>query len=281
MDIRFLTTFLEVVNTRHFGKAAENLYLTQSAVSARIKLLEEYFHTSLFERHRNSIQLTQAGEKLLPFAQQLCDTLNQAKRALREQTAEYVVLGATQLASDLRLVDLLRFLHSDFNAWSIKAEVLTLDHLTRQLHERVVDFALSTEPVKSEDVICHPIVSIPLGLFSLNENTKIQSSEFVAVDWGSKAHEFLMHLHPDLRDAKLQTNSLNVAISTLSSEGGLAILPMQPNGHSIHFPHARLLQPVEGIGVTVYLSMLKTSKREGVADMFTAIKAWTQLNPVN
>ena len=45
MDIRFLTTFIEVAKTRHFGKAAENLYLTQSAVSARIKLLEEYFHT--------------------------------------------------------------------------------------------------------------------------------------------------------------------------------------------------------------------------------------------
>ena len=49
MDIRFLTTFIEVAKTRHFGKAAENLYLTQSAVSARIKLLEEYFHTTLFE----------------------------------------------------------------------------------------------------------------------------------------------------------------------------------------------------------------------------------------
>ena len=58
MDIRFLTTFIEVANTRHFGKAAENLYLTQSAVSARIKLLEEYFHSTLFIRQRNSIQLT-------------------------------------------------------------------------------------------------------------------------------------------------------------------------------------------------------------------------------
>ncbi|WP_082880488.1 MULTISPECIES: LysR family transcriptional regulator [unclassified Oleiphilus] len=39
MDIELLRTFLEVKNTRHFGKAAENLYLTQAAVSARIKQL--------------------------------------------------------------------------------------------------------------------------------------------------------------------------------------------------------------------------------------------------
>ncbi|NMH61212.1 LysR family transcriptional regulator [Alteromonas ponticola] len=278
MDIRFLTTFLEVVNTRHFGKAAENLYLTQSAVSARIKLLEEYFHTSLFERHRNSIQLTPAGEKLLPFAQQLCDTLKQAKRELREQTAEYVVLGATQLACDLRLVDLLRFLHTNFRAWSVKAEVLTLDNLTRQLHERVVDFALSTEPLKSEDVVCNPIVTIPLGLFSLKEKKVLQPDDFIAVDWGSKAHELLMHQHPDLRDARLQTNSLNVAVSTLASEGGLAILPMNAKERSVHSPQAKLVQRMEGISVTVYLSMLKSSKREGLADMYGAIKSWTHLN---
>ncbi|MCW8090268.1 LysR family transcriptional regulator [Alteromonas sp. ASW11-130] len=275
MDIRFLTTFIEVVNTRHFGKAAENLYLTQSAVSARIKLLEEYFHTSLFERHRNSIQLTQAGEKLLPYAQQLCDTLKQAKRELQAQTAEYVVLGVTQLACDLRLADILRFLHSDFSDWSVKAEVLTLDNLTRQLHERVVDFALSTEPLKTEDVICHQIASIPLGLFNLNDTTAPTSGDFIAIDWGSKAHESLLHSHADLRDAKLQTNSLNIAISTLASEGGVAVLPMHPNERSIHFPKAKLQTKLEGVSVTLYLSMLKTSKREGLPTMFSAIKDWT------
>ena len=66
MDIDLLKTFVEVVRTRHFGKAAENLYLTQSAVSARIKQLEEYFNSALFVRNRNSLQLTAAGEKLLP-----------------------------------------------------------------------------------------------------------------------------------------------------------------------------------------------------------------------
>lgn len=66
MDVRFISTFLDVAQTRHFGKASENLYLTQSAVTARIMLLEEYFNTSLFIRNRNSIQLTSAGEKLIP-----------------------------------------------------------------------------------------------------------------------------------------------------------------------------------------------------------------------
>ena len=65
MDIDLLKTFLEVEKTRHFGRAANNLYLTQSAVSARIRLLEETLGVTLFIRHRNNIQLTKKGERLV------------------------------------------------------------------------------------------------------------------------------------------------------------------------------------------------------------------------
>ena len=122
MDIRFLTTFIEVAKTRHFGKAAENLYLTQSAVSARIKLLEEYFHSTLFIRQRNSIQLTQSGEKLLPYAQQLCSTLNEAKQELQIQSSEYVVCGATQLASELILPSTLISTNPDVNSSAVSTD---------------------------------------------------------------------------------------------------------------------------------------------------------------
>ena len=67
MDIDALKTFIEVNRTRHFGQAARNLYVSQSTVSARIKLLEEQVGLPLFVRQRNNIQLTAAGEKLLHY----------------------------------------------------------------------------------------------------------------------------------------------------------------------------------------------------------------------
>ena len=69
MDTELLKTFLEVGHTRHFGKAAENLYLTPSAVSFRIKQLESLLGVELFSRHRNNIQITPAGERMLPYAE--------------------------------------------------------------------------------------------------------------------------------------------------------------------------------------------------------------------
>ena len=80
MDTELLKTFLEVSRTRHFGRAAEALYLTQSAVSFRIRQLETQLGVNLFTRHRNNIRLTSAGERLLPYAESLMSTWLMAKK---------------------------------------------------------------------------------------------------------------------------------------------------------------------------------------------------------
>lgn len=80
MDTELLKTFLEVSRTRHFGRAAESLYLTQSAVSFRIRQLENQLGANLFTRHRNNIRLTPAGERLVPYAEMLLNTWRLAKK---------------------------------------------------------------------------------------------------------------------------------------------------------------------------------------------------------
>jgi len=279
MDIRFLTTFIEVAKTRHFGKAAENLYLTQSAVSARIKLLEEYFHTTLFIRQRNSIQLTQSGEKLLPYAKQLCETLNDAKQELQIQSSEYVVCGATQLASELILPDVLSHLHSTFPDWSVKAEALSLDGLSRQLHERVLDIAFSTEPLKSEDVVSSVLIESPLALYVVGgASEEVMPSEFVAIDWGAKAREWLLTHYPQLRDAKLSTNSLALAVDNLTKDGGVALLPTFIEHSATDTSGWKKVEQLEDITMKVYLHSMKQVRRVGLSAIIESVSS---INPIN
>ena len=75
MDIELLKTFLELSRTRHFGRAAENLFISQSAVSARIRQLEDSIGAPLFTRDRNNIQLTSAGERFLDLFDELFVTI--------------------------------------------------------------------------------------------------------------------------------------------------------------------------------------------------------------
>ena len=272
MDIRFLTTFVEVVKTRHFGKAAENLYLTQSAVSARIKQLEEYFHTTLFVRHRNSIQLTPAGERLLPYAEQLSATLLQAKQELQREAGEYLVCGAGQLNNEIWMPELLRQIHGAFPEWAIKAEVLPSEQISRQLHDRSIDIAFSSEPLKSEEFTGQLLKAMPLGLFSINQGEVDTGPEqFVSIDWGSKARDELLTRFTEYRDAKFTTNSLRLALATLQQEGGVAVLPVGLDWSQWGLENVRCIDHFTHAQCKLYMYYMKSVRRSIVPDVVSVV----------
>lgn len=82
MDTELLRTFLEVHRCGHFGQAADRLCVTPSAVSARIRLLEQQLGVELFERERNKIRLTAAGARLLPRAETVVALWERTRREM-------------------------------------------------------------------------------------------------------------------------------------------------------------------------------------------------------
>lgn len=82
MDTQSLQAFLAVAETQSFSRAAEQLHLTQPAVSKRIATLENLLSTRLFDRIGRRIALTEAGSVLLPQARQILFTVEDSRRAL-------------------------------------------------------------------------------------------------------------------------------------------------------------------------------------------------------
>lgn len=83
MEIRTLNTFVRIVETGNFSKAAEQLGYSQSAVTMQIKQLEGELQTLLFERIGKQVRLTQAGERLLPHALEVLEALQNAENIAR------------------------------------------------------------------------------------------------------------------------------------------------------------------------------------------------------
>lgn len=83
MEIRTLNTFVRIVETGNFSKAAEQLGYSQSAVTMQMKQLEGELQTLLFERIGKQVRLTQAGERLLPHALEVLEALQNAENIAR------------------------------------------------------------------------------------------------------------------------------------------------------------------------------------------------------
>lgn len=73
MEIRQLQYFIGIAETGRFSEASRRFFVTQSAVSQQIKLLEEELDTQLFVRQSHSVTLTESGEALLPVARRVLE----------------------------------------------------------------------------------------------------------------------------------------------------------------------------------------------------------------
>ncbi len=97
MDTANLQAFLAVAETGSFSRAAEQLHLTQPAVSKRIAMLEQQLDARLFDRIGRHVSLTEAGMALKPRAEQVLSLLNDTRRALSNLSSE--VSGRLSIAT--------------------------------------------------------------------------------------------------------------------------------------------------------------------------------------
>lgn len=84
MEIRQLRSFLAVAEHLSFSRAAERLFISQSALSEHIKMLEDELGTPLFRRSSHNVVLTEAGERLRPLAAIACKDIEACKDVVRE-----------------------------------------------------------------------------------------------------------------------------------------------------------------------------------------------------
>lgn len=84
MNLNHLRVFFESAKLQNFSRAAERLYITQPAVSAQIKQLEDFFDVKLFNTIGRRVHLTEAGRVLLDSAQKIFDLEREAEAAMED-----------------------------------------------------------------------------------------------------------------------------------------------------------------------------------------------------
>ncbi|WP_318377632.1 HTH-type transcriptional regulator HdfR [Enterobacter sp.] len=227
VDTELLKTFLEVSRTRHFGRAAEALYLTQSAVSFRIRQLENQLGVNLFTRHRNNIRLTPAGEKLLPYAETLMSTWQAARKEVAHTSRHNELsIGASASLWECMLNGWLSRLYQSQKNLQFEARIAQRQSLVKQLHERQLDLLITTEAPKMDEFSSQLLGHFTLALYCAAAGKTKSSLNYLRLEWGPdfQQHEAGLINSDDI--PLLTTSSAEIARQQLAALEGYTWLPM-------------------------------------------------------
>jgi DNA-binding transcriptional LysR family regulator len=87
MELRQIKFFMAVAEERHFGRAAERMFIAQPALSQHVRRLERELEVQLFDRSARHVRLTPAGEAFLEVAQRMTRQVDEATTAARRAEA--------------------------------------------------------------------------------------------------------------------------------------------------------------------------------------------------
>jgi len=232
VDLELLRTFLEVNRTRHFGRAAEALHLTQAAVSARIKHLEGILDTSLFDRAGREIRLTPEGNRLKRHADLLLAEWRKARQEVTAGGAKYQMsIGGSPRLWDVILLEWLIELRKQHPEFALITHSLPPDNLLRGVLDGVIDLAVMLDPPVLETLDAREVATLKLVLVSDRAGVSIDEAvneTFLLVDWGLAHALELQRTFPDMPEPRTRLANARMAIRYLREIGGSAYLPL-PN----------------------------------------------------
>ena len=153
LSIYKLSIFATVARTGSFSKAAKTLYLTQPAVSQHIAVLEKQLGTSLFKRQQRGVELTQAGEILREYAQQilwLAQAAESATANISNIKEGSLHLGATPSASIYLLPDWINEFHQTYPSINFSLETDITSKIIVDIKSRVIELGILEGEIRTD-----------------------------------------------------------------------------------------------------------------------------------
>ena len=198
VDSNTLKTFISVADSGSFSHAAEQLYLTQPAVSKRIAGLEEELNATLFDRIGRQVHLTEAGRLFYPRAARILSEINNSATEINNLTDN--ITGKLDIATSHHIG-----LHR-------------LPGVLRDFTQQFPDVELNLDFMNSETICDHiQSGSIELGIVTL----PLKPSERLATQhiWQDDMEFVVGHTHPlVLNSPQYVSPSEQVCISTSLDE---------------------------------------------------------------
>jgi DNA-binding transcriptional LysR family regulator len=202
MADRRLQVFHAVARQLSFTKAAEQLFMTQPAVTFQIKQLEEHLNTRLFERSHGRIALTPAGELVLGYAEKILTLSEELETRVSELTGEIsgpLLLGASTTVAEFFLPQILGEFKARHPLVRARMTVGNSETIVTRVADHSLDLGLIESPSQNHGVqteVCSDDVMVMIcgPRYKLAKAKKVSAAEvasepFISREPGSGTRE--------------------------------------------------------------------------------------------
>lgn len=255
MDIRYLQSFVTVVESGSFAQAARQLDLTSTAVAARVKALEQSLGRPLVKRAGRSVRATDAGLRILERARAL---LRDARdlTAVADADAPFGELRVGVFVSAMTSVlpPVLKSFYQRYTTLSVFVLPGSSVDLCRRVAEGELDAAIVVEPqfaigktCRWQSVMEEPLVVVaPLAMQGREAHELLRTQPFIRYDrsvLGGQLAERYLRDHGIFPHQRLEIDSL-MGVAALVDQGlGVALLPDWSSMWSTKYALARIPLP--------------------------------------
>lgn len=238
MNLRFVEAFYWVASLKSISRAAEKLYLTQSAMSSRIATLESEMGVLLIDRRDKQFKLTVAGTRFLVYAEKLLELQRKVKLEMGsgKSMAVSIRIGTIESVLHSWLIPWLEKLRTDHPDLELELTVETTPLLMDQIQRGTLDLMFAVLPASADGVRHRALPSMEMVFVgNSKQHTKrkyrldeLAGMELLTFQKGSHPHVALLDL---MRQTQLDPKKIH-AISSISAmvqlvQGGfgVALLP--------------------------------------------------------
>lgn len=230
MDVDLARTLLAIVETGSFKEAANRLNLTQSAISARIKALEDAVGKRLLERSKSGVQLTPSGEHFYRHATTLVRVWRQAllEVALSEKHIDHLAIGAQISLWEGFLLKWIAWLREARADLAVSANVGGSAELMDRLTDGTLDIAVVYRATQRPGLVIEHLFDEELALISSEAKpANIPGARYAFVNWGPEFAGDHAETYPDTGHAGLQLDLGAIAINYLFDTQASGYFPLR------------------------------------------------------
>lgn len=275
MDISLARTFLEVASGGSFIAAAERLHLTQTAISARIRVLESQLGRRLFVRNKAGARLTPAGERFVRDATILVQAWERARQRValpagRENVAS--IGGEQSLASPL-LSNWLAWMHVHHPKLALSVDVAPLAQLLERVRDGSIDLAVLYDPPSQPGLTGELLADEKLVMVTTSKRRAPNPDDYVHVDWGPAFNENLRAAFPELANAAVTSSLGPLALAYVLKAGGSGYFRSQVVKPFVESHQLRYVPNAPAFSYSIHAVYSTESDSDLIAKMRSGLRA--------